>query len=65
MSDDNIGYVPHRISMKQAKLWKATSEIARMRAEMSKRTVIEQKKRGSIHEAKEILSGVAMPWRNK
>lgn len=65
MSDEQTSYVPHRISMKQEKLWKAMTWINRTKAEISKRTVIEAKKRGGLHEAKEILSGVIMPWRGK
>lgn len=62
MSDLDIGYVPYRISMKQEKLYKATSFIARCNA-TKKPLVKENKKRASLHNAKEVLTGVVMPAR--
>lgn len=65
MSEENTGYSGVRISKKQAKLWKATTEIARMKAEIYKKPVVHVKKKGGLHDAKEILSGVIMPGRER
>lgn len=66
MSDEKeTGYVPHRVSQKQEKIYKTMTWINRTKAEMRKKTVTLAKKRGGLHDAKEILSGVIMPWRGR
>lgn len=63
---DDVGYVPHRISMKQEKLYRATADIARMKKETAKLLhpdVTGTSRIEQFHGAKEILNGVAMPGR--
>lgn len=68
MSDVDVGYSGFRLSQKQEKMYRATSEIARLKNETSKilyPKVIGTNRIEEFHNAKEILRGVVMPGRKK
>jgi len=61
---NKTGYVGRRVSMKQEKIYKAMSEVGRIRREMRQKKVIGIPTLQSMRGVKEIVSGLAMPKKN-
>lgn len=65
MSDEEKGYVPYRVSMKQEKLYKAMSEIRKLNEHKRKPQIVGIPKLEHMRGLKEIVSGLAIPKKEK